>query len=82
MNRIFLDSVFIIALVNEDDDLHTQAASLSIRYEGYSFLVTDAVLLEVGNTLARNHKQGAVEIIEGLLIAADVEVVHLTPQLF
>ncbi|HKP54409.1 MAG TPA: PIN domain-containing protein [Chloroflexia bacterium] len=81
-NQIFLDSVFIIALVNADDDLHQQASRLSTRYEGYSFIVTDAVLLEIGNALARNHKQGAVETIEGLLISDDVEVVHLTPRLF
>ena len=81
-NRIFLDAVFIIALVNEDDDLHKQASELSILYEGYSLLVTDVVLLEVGNAMSRNHKQGAVEIIEGLLTSDSVEVVYLTPQLF
>ena len=45
-------------------------------------LVTDAVLLEVGNALARSHRQEAAAAIEQLLSSADVEVVHLTPHLF
>ena len=45
-------------------------------------LVTDAVLLEVGNALARSYKQEAIAIIEQFLIAEEVEVVHLTPHLF
>lgn len=45
-------------------------------------LVTDAVLLEVGNSLARSHRQEAAGGIEQLLTSNDVEVVHLTPQLF
>ena len=80
--RIFLDTVFIVALVNEDDDLHEQALKLSAQYEGHPLVVTDAVLLEVGNALARNHKQAAVEIISGLLASDDVEIIHLTPKLF
>src|SRR5437899_2464040 len=45
-------------------------------------VVTDAVLLEVGNTLARSHKQEAVAAIEQLLTSDDVQVIHLTPDLF
>ena len=44
--------------------------------------MTDAVLLEIGNALARSYKQEAVEIIEQFLAAEEVEVVHLTPRLF
>jgi predicted nucleic acid-binding protein len=44
--------------------------------------VTDAVLLEIGNALARIYKQEAVAIIEQFLAADEVEVAHLTPRLF
>ena len=44
--------------------------------------MTDAVLLEIGNALARSYKQEAVEIIDQFLAAEEVEVVHLTPRLF
>ena len=81
-NRIFIDSVFVIALVNKRDEHHKQAAQLARQIRGQPVLVTDAVLLEVGNTLSRNHKQEAIRVIERFLNADEVEVVHLTPRLF
>lgn len=45
-------------------------------------LITDTVLLEIGNALVRNYKQQATELIEQFLAADEVEVVSLTPQLF
>lgn len=81
-NRIFIDSVFIIALVNKRDEHHEQAAQLARQTAGQPVLVTDTVLLEVGNALSRNHKQEAIRVIERFLSAAEVEIVHLTPKLF
>jgi hypothetical protein len=45
-------------------------------------LVTDAVLLEVGNALAQHFRREAVEIIEQFLHAPEVEVIYLTPSQF
>jgi predicted nucleic acid-binding protein len=80
--RIFIDTVFIVALVNELDQYHEEAVEWSLQIEGGPLLITDAVLLEVGNHLARRHRAEAVDVIEGLLAADDVQVVHLTPKLF
>ena len=82
MDRIFVDTLFVIALVSNRDQRHQQAVTLSHQYTGWPFLTTDAVLLEIGNGLARSHKQEAGEIIERFLASAQVEVVHLTPDLF
>jgi predicted nucleic acid-binding protein len=49
---------------------------------GAPLVTTDAVLLEVGNSLARQRKQAAVALIERFLRADNVEVVPLTPALF
>ena len=81
-NPIFIDTAYILALSNRRDQYHEQASKLVSRYKGYLMVVTDAVLLEVGNALARSHRQEAVEVIEQLLASDDVEVVHLTPDLF
>ena len=59
-NRIFIDTLFVIALINPRDQYHAKAAELATKYEGDTFLVTDAVLLEIGNGLARNFKQEAI----------------------
>ena len=81
-SRIFIDTLFVIALINRRDQYHHQALELSEQFEGHPLLVTDAVLLEIGNALARSYKQEAVEIIEQFVAAEEVEVVHLTPRLF
>src|SRR5437773_1918248 len=72
----------MIALINQRDQHHERAASLAALYAGRLFLTTDAVLLEVGNALARNFKQQAVQVIGDLLSSEDVEVHRLTPALF
>lgn len=82
MSRIFVDSGFVIALINQRDQYHQQALELADRLEGHALITTDAVLLEVGNALARNYKQKAIEIIEQFLDSDEVEIVSLTPQLF
>jgi hypothetical protein len=81
-HRIFIDTLFVIALINRRDQYHQQALDLAGQFEGHPLLVTDAVLLEIGNALARSYKQEAVEIIEQFLAAEEVEVVHLPPRLF
>jgi uncharacterized protein len=80
--QIFIDTSFIVALINERDQYHARAVKLADRYDGRSLIVTDAVLLEVGNALSRGYKLEAIQVIEGLLSSEDVEVVNLTPELF
>lgn len=58
-SRIFIDTLFVIALINRRDQYHKQASELADKFEGDPLLVTDAVLLEIGNALARSHKQGS-----------------------
>jgi hypothetical protein len=41
---IFLDTLFVVGLVNRRDQYHRQAIALSERFEGYQFLTTDVVL--------------------------------------
>lgn len=82
LNRTFIDTLFVIALINPRDQYHSMAAELAARYENNPLLVTDAVLLEIGNGLARNYKPEAVEVIEDFFDSEEVEIVRLTPELF
>ncbi|MCS6839767.1 MAG: PIN domain-containing protein [Roseiflexus sp.] len=81
-DKVFIDTVFVIALVNRRDTYHAKALELSDLFDQKLFLTTDVVLLEIGNALARNFKQQSIEIIDSFLSSSDVEIVHLTPQLF
>ena len=81
-NRIFIDTLFVVALVNRRDQYHEQATKLAERLDGHPLLVTDAVLLEIGNALSRNYKEEAVRIMDDFLASDEVEIVRLTPELF
>lgn len=81
-DRTFLDTGFVVALVNDRDQHHARAAELSVVYEGRPLLTTDAVLIEIGNGLARRFKTEAVAVIRDLTTSPEVQVVRTTPELF
>ena len=79
---IFLDTLFVVGLVNRRDQYHRQAIELSEQLEGSSFLTTDVMLLEIGNALAKGYKQESIKIINEFLQSEDTEIIHLNPVLF
>ena len=81
-SKIFIDTVYVIALINRHDALHKVSYDLAERYETHSLLTTDAVLLEIGNALARRFKDEAIITIDGFLTSNNVEISHLTSHLF
>lgn len=82
MNRVFVDTSFVVALVSEKDQHHARASELAEMFDGQPLITTDAVLLEVGNALARNFRAQAAEIIADFLTSDEVEVVNLDAALF
>ena len=82
MAEAFVDTSFIVALVNRNDQYHHEAVELASRFDQRPLVTTDAVLLEVGNALARNFKAESVQIIEHFFTSDEIRIVHLTPELF
>lgn len=80
--RLFVDTSFIIALVNERDQYHEQAEALSYKFEQARLLTTDAVLLEIGNALARDFRAQAMSIVKVLRTSAKAEVRRVDDELF
>lgn len=80
--QIFVDTLFVVALVNRRDQYHAQASALAEKVDGCPLLITHAVLFEIGNALARGFKREAAEIIEYFLTSEEVEVLSITPALF
>lgn len=58
---VFVDTGYILALVNGNDQHHAEELLLSERYDGQPVVVTDAVLLESGNALSRMDRNAAVQ---------------------
>lgn len=82
LKRIFIDTAYVIALINQNDQYHEQATILAKQFEDFSFLTTDAILLEIGNALARSFKPAAIEVLKDFQDSPNVEIVHLNPLLF
>lgn len=78
---LFVDTGYVIALINQNDQHHQQALHLAERYDGHPLVTTDAVLLEIGNALSRLARNEAATIIRYFQTASEVTLVPLTPDL-
>ena len=79
---LFVDTAYVIALINANDRYHQQALSWANQYDRHPVITTDAVLLEIGNALSRSARGEAAEIINYFQIASEATVISLTPELF
>jgi predicted nucleic acid-binding protein len=85
MERLFLDASFAIALASKADQHHDEARRLGIRLkrERIPLVTTRAVVLEIGNALAKpRHRQAAVQLLSTLEADPAVEIVPLTEVLY
>ena len=80
--QILVDTAYVLALVNERDQYHDRAQELADLFEGRNLLITDAVLLEIGNALARSFKKQAIEIISYFIESEEVEIFRHSSQIF
>lgn len=81
MTPLFVDSAYVIALINKRDQYHPQAMILARRYHDRPLVISEGVLLKIGNALAGHFRAQAAQIIEQFLESSQVEVVFTTPQL-
>jgi uncharacterized protein len=82
LKKTLIDTCYITALVNKRDDYHEKANELVEIYESELLIITDAVLLEIGNSLSRSYKSEAIEIIEQFFVSEEVEIIRLDETLF
>ena len=82
MTETFVDTSFVIAVVNRRDQHHAEAMGLADLYDGEPLVTTEAVLLEIGNALANQYRAEAVATIEGFLESAEVTIVRIDMGLF
>ena len=82
---LFLDASYAIALGSPRDQHHAAAVALArrIESEGSRLVTTRAVLLEIGNALAkRQHRSSAVALLEALERDPAVKIVPLSGELY
>lgn len=82
MADAFVDTSFVVALVNKKDQYHLRALELASEFEQRPLITTDAVLLEVGNALAKNFRAASIQVIDDFLTSSEIQIVNLYPDLF
>lgn len=82
-DRLFLDTVFIQALLNKNDQYHNQAKILLPRVRNaLEVWVTEAVLIEVANALSAINRPAAVFFINQCYQTDNIKVVSVDTPLF
>ena|SRR2546428_12615939 len=84
MKRVFVDTAAWIALINEDDDLHTRAHEVlkQLRQRKARLLTTEFVLLEVADAFCSPPFRGkAITYLNGLRQMKHLHIVPIKQQL-
>ena len=85
MSRVFLDTSYAVALSARTDQHHERAVKLArqLRESSTQIVTTRAVLLEIGNALARvRHREAAVKLLNALEDDPNVEIVSASDELY
>jgi predicted nucleic acid-binding protein len=79
---VFLDTQFLLALINPEDAWHARALEKS-ALEAEAYVTTDAVRLEVADALCRHDRRAlAARLLRELRADAAVECVSVDRELF
>ena len=82
-NKLFLDTCGWLSLLNAGDRLHAAAARVwrDCGRKPYTIFVTDWVVAETGNGLARSRVKSAfVQAFADMKISPQVRVIYATPE--
>jgi hypothetical protein len=85
MSEAFIDASYAIALSCPKDRFHQKAVALArrVKTEGSRLVTTRAVVLEIGNALARErYRREATALLASLEDDPSVEIVPLTESLY
>lgn len=83
--EVFLDTAYAIALSSSRDEHHEKALMLAdqLEVDGTKLITTRAVMLEIGNALAKQpHRQAAIVLMKSLEQDPSVEIVPLKEDLY
>ncbi len=83
LNRIFLDTSFVQALLDRRDQLHQKALSLaSLVQAADEVWITEAVCIEIADALSAVNRSAAVAFIDRCQADDKTKVVHVTLEIF
>lgn len=81
-DRFFMDTAFVLALLNPKDPFHDEAKALIPRVKAAREVwLHDGILIEVANSLAGKDRQAAADFIERVYKTANTKIAALTRKL-
>jgi predicted nucleic acid-binding protein len=82
-DRLFLDTVFIQAILNPHDQYHIPSMKLLPRVKNAQQVwITEAIFIEVGNALSTYNHRKVSAFIQQCYQTDNISIVNITPQLF
>jgi predicted nucleic acid-binding protein len=82
-DRRFLDTAFVVALLNPKDALHEKAKSqFDAVKKAREVWTTEAVLFEIGNAFGTSRRLDAANFIERCFSTSNIRVVSVSTTLF
>jgi uncharacterized protein len=84
-SEVFLDTSYAIAISSSRDEHRPRALELSrhLRSEGTQIITTRAVIIEIGNALAKAHlRGGAITLIDAMEADPHVEIIPVSEELY
>lgn len=81
-DRVFLDTAFILGLINRDNQYHATSRRLHPVVRSARIWTTESVLTEVGNACGPSHRQEAGRFVDRLFSTSNVRVENVTTLLF
>jgi len=84
-NKLLLDTSFAIARASHRDQFHLKAKFWSdkIQFENIPIVVTQAVILEIGNALSKlSFRQIAVGLLESFEKSENTTIISMTDELY
>src|SRR5437868_972957 len=81
--RLLVDTVFVQALLNKRDQYHAKALETLPRFrQAVEVLITEAILIEIGDALSALDRQGAALWINACYRTTNIRVVPVDTPLF
>lgn len=82
-DKLFLDTIFIQAILNPRDQYHTPAMRLLPRVKNAQEVwTTEAIFMEVGNALSAYNPHKVSAFIKQCYLTDNISIINITPQLF
>ena len=79
-SEIFVDTVFVVGLINVRDQHHPAAQRAADLAAGRRWVTTEPVLFEIGAMCARSYRAAAARALAELRASDEVEIVPTTPD--